>query len=1426
MRRIMTVLTVLACVFAAAVAYAQTDAEEKSSFVSFVEDQLSAPNRRISLNGLKGTLSSNVELSSITLSDADGVWLTIVEPKLIWNRTALLRGRLEIESLTARKIDYPRNAIVDESLPAPETQPFALPDLPVAVELEKLEVAEIDIGQPVFGTAARISINGRVELDGGALDADLSVDRLDAPGQLTLKTTYRGDPAELDLNMSLTEPEGGVVASLLGLQGKPPVGLVIVGKGPVDDLETTLAFDVDGKRIVDGTLELDGADGALQARARMNGPLADILPEDQRAFFGDESRIDADISFLPDGRVTIDRVLVNSGATQLIANGATLPDGFLATLNLDLRLMSPDGERVVLPGEGRTSFDAARLNLVYDAQRDGAFNASFDADGVAGGSIKVGKIDIKADGTVSNAQDPASRAITFRLGGNALALNAADEGLSQALGERIALRANGKWNAGQPVVLEQAAVTGQTLDLMASGDLTLSQFAGRLKIDAANLQAFADIADRPDLRGASDLQVSGLVQFLSGAFDLDLDGTATNLKISEDRLDPLLAGETVLSGGIERSENGLSFKTFKLSNGQLQATLNGNLKSDAADLNAQMRLADLGLVERAASGAVLADLTVTGVQKPYDLNAQLRMDAGRLSARTVDGLRLAFRGKTDLDSLAGVLDANGAISGESIDLTGDVDVTAKRQVIDGLSFSVGDTRLSGNLARAETGLVDATLSVDSNDIASAAALALIDAGGALRGNIALSAQSGKQSGSADVEGEDLRYGTYRAGQAVIKAQFADLFGQPGIEANIRIGNAFAAGVDVTSLNGTISTQGKTTSFDLDAALRQNATRLSVTGSAQQESARTLVQLAELTVKSSITDARLQQPVTLAVVDGQLDIANARLNVGSGSLRLSGSAGDQINLDVVFDALPLSIINSVRPDTGAGGTISGTASIRGTSSKPSATFDLSGSGLTVAQLRQNGIQPVRLSAGGSFSGDRLQITNVDIRNGQGITIKASGRVPLQGAGLSLSANGNAPLSLAQFALASRGASLSGDTRFNINATGSLSRPQVSGLVSISNGTLSDPISNLRLNNIGLIAGLTGDRLNIQTARANLASGGSVDASGFVLLDNGNAADISVRLNSARYTDGETFITRASGQLRVSGQLAFDPLLSGTVNLEKTEIAVPESFAGSSQLLDVKHVRPSAKVRRTLNRIDRVTPKGTPNVRPSVLRLDVTVNAPNQIFVRGRGLDAELGGQVRVTGPVTDVVPVGAFELRRGRLSIVGQRIDLDEGSIRLTGDLDPQLRFVARTRSDTVEAIITIEGRSSNLDVSFSAVPELPEDEVLAQVIFGRSVGELSPVQIARLASIAAELTGGNRPGLVDQFRAGTGLDDLDVTTDSEGNAAVRAGKYLSDRVYLGVEAGSKTKATINLDITDNITARGSVGTDGSGGVGIFLEKDY
>ena len=58
---------------------------------------------------------------------------------------------------------------------------------------------------------------------------------------------------------------------------------------------------------------------------------------------------------------------------------------------------------------------------------------------------------------------------------------------------------------------------------------------------------------------------------------------------------------------------------------------------------------------------------------------------------------------------------------------------------------------------------------------------------------------------------------------------------------------------------------------------------------------------------------------------------------------------------------------------------------------------------------------------------------------------------------------------------------------------------------------------------------------------------------------------------------------------------------------------------------------------------------------------------------------LGGSVRLTGPITGIQPAAAFKAHsRPTVDTSDRRIDIDEGTVTLVGDLDPFLDFVARS----------------------------------------------------------------------------------------------------------------------------------------------------
>ncbi|MEL7205010.1 MAG: translocation/assembly module TamB domain-containing protein, partial [Pseudomonadota bacterium] len=128
------------------------------------------------------------------------------------------------------------------------------------------------------------------------------------------------------------------------------------------------------------------------------------------------------------------------------------------------------------------------------------------------------------------------------------------------------------------------------------------------------------------------------------------------------------------------------------------------------------------------------------------------------------------------------------------------------------------------------------------------------------------------------------------------------------------------------------------------------------------------------------------------------------------------------------------------------------------------------------------------------------------------------------------------------------------------------------------------------------------------------------------------------------------------------------------------------------------------------------------------------------------------------------------------------------------------------------------------EITFSSSPDLPEEEVLAQLLFGRDFSDMSAFQAAQLVSAVATLSGKGGGGLGDRL----GLANFDVTSTSDGDTQVSAGTYISDNIYSEIVADSsgKNQINLNLDLTPSLTVKGVAGNDGDTGVGIFFERDY
>ncbi|MBB4093626.1 translocation/assembly module TamB domain-containing protein [Brucella pecoris] len=1524
--------------------------EEKSYFLSFVESQLSAPNRRISISGISGVLSSEATVGSITIADREGVWLRIENAKLNWSRTALLVGRLSIQSLAAERIDIIRKPLPDNSLPSPESSTFSLPDLPISINLDQLAIARLHFGPDIFGLESEVSANGSLSLADGSLDSNFDIKRLDGPGgNFALRAAYANADQKVDLDLKVSEPANGIVANLLNIDGRPPVDLTLTGAGPLDELKVDLALDTNGSRTLTGEFALNrqgqAPDGGRVFSARFNGPIAVLVPPVFRDFFGAETVLSAD-GFLKDaGGFRLDDLALNSAALKLKASAETGNDRFLNKLRIDASIADESKGRVLLPVKGaETYIDNAKFQVAYGDRPTNDWTGTLAIAGLKNATISAQSIALDMGGVAENLDDAANRHVTFKVNGGMDGISAERAEIAEALGNKIALAIDGAWRAGSPVELSQANIAGNGLSLDLKGNIDDLAFNGDIAAKIASLAPFGALADR-DLAGSIDVNAKGIIRPVSGAFQLDLNGTAQNMRTGTEAVDRILDGAVNLSGALGRSAEGFSARDFRIGNELSEITANGSFASDKASFDFGVMLSDLKLLSDQASGRMTVKGSARGDDKLIALALRADAPEGTLAGRKLSEGGLDFNAMLDGNAkagaaLSGKLAGSAFLNGQRVDLGTLIDIVNDEKRLTNLVFNAGGAHLSGNVTQTAKGLLTGALKLDAPDISTAAALALAEATGAANADITLDANDGRQNASITANAKDIKVNGNHITSADIALTAKDLFGVPVVDGNAAARDIMVGTFGIDSFDAKANATGSKTDFTANTKLKIG-TVASAAGSLEPKDGGFELGLASANVKQGTLSANLAAPATISMKGEEISFGDIIINTGAdasaGQVKVNGVIDGHLDLSVALSNLPLALANTFKPELGLGGTVNGTARITGTKeapdvafdmaaqgvtaaelkkqgiaplnadakgtsannrlnvdahvtggggidvranggvplgkgdlavdvnlanlpltalngavkgqdlagnvtgtarvtgplTNPAATFNLRGTGLAAKPLRDNGLAPLTLQAAGSYAAMAIDFSSLTVDGPRGLNVSANGKVPFSGQGLGVNVNGSIPLALANRFLADRGAQANGTLTLTASVSGGFNRPQLRGMFSTNGATFVDPDTNVRLNNINVMGSLDGETITLRQVNAALGSGGSVSASG-TISTNAEAnfpANIEIKLNRARYADGKLVVATVDGGITISGPLMRDPLISGRIDVDRAEISVPENLGGGAAYVPVRHKNTPKNVQITLDRAKVETRRSrvpTPTARPTVPRLDVLINAPNQIFVRGRGLDTELGGRLRLTGPVTDIKPVGSFDMIRGRIGILGQRITFDEGHVTLVGDLNPQLNFVARSEGNEITAIVTVTGTVDNLDIQFSSTPELPQDEVLAQLIFKRSIGELSAFQIAQLAAAAAELAGGSNNSLMNKLRAGTGLDDLDVVTDDKGQTAVRAGRYIRDNIYLGVEAGSggSTKGTVNLDITRNLKAKGALGAEGDSSGGIFYEKDY
>src|SRR5271166_2488683 len=1422
-----------------------------------IAQRVSDPDFTVAIDGLRGIVPFRVRVKRIDIGDRDGTYLTLHDAGFDISPSALLAGQARIRSLRIAQMDMARVTT------APSTTPFIdylrAPRLPIGVVLDRLLIGKLALAPPVLGENVVATVEGSAELAGGKAQIALDLHRIDGSfGKILLAMELAGDTPVLSLRLDATEPTGVVLDRLLGRTDRLPLVFSVSGAGPLADWHGRLNASAGGLARLETDLMLAAAEETVLGLSGTAG-FAPLLPAEVAPLVGDRVALSARAKF--GGRIVVDPLSVEIAAGTLTGHGTF--GGSEKAIAADLRADVPElsmlsgllgqslGGSAVLTASvaGTESRPSLELHLSSSQSRlasSGAehVEAEIRASPTAALENPQTHIELAAQGRILGLVAPEGVAVPPELGRDidwSFAATATRDGRAVDL-DRLSAEGIGVALGGAGRVAETGAIEGHA------------------SLTVADLRPFSGFVGHP-LAGSVELEANAARKSASG-FTATVAGSAKGLRTGITVADALLGDSASITGTIERDDaDVLTIDRFAVSGADAGLSGNARFAPASEDLTAELavdlpRLKPLGAAfGTEVTGAASAQLNFAGPLEHLRMSGGINSTGLVAAGAKLDRLELAAQVPDLSDPRASVegsfhaygLDGRLALAAE---LSGNSEL-----VFPHFRLAAADGTVDGSLRIAlDTGLMRGSVAGRSADLAPWSKLAGTPLGGSFDFGVGLEARGG-QLVDFSVNGTKLAAGNgssrIAAGRLAVTGRFADILRAPSGSARLSLSSASFGASEFAAATLTLDAP-RPGRFVFQGDANGQPLTFTLAGDGAFEPGRADLRLTRLAGSLGGDRLLLEQPLTLTRHGSDLAFSGLALDFGTGRITGSGGVrGEAVSLTLNATHMPIASAARLTGYRHLGGTLNAAATLAGTLRTPQGRISLTAGELTVAAARHSRLTNLGLAVDGSWNGRNLDLKG-QVTGLKGDQVALTGSVPVlltpAPLGISVPPDGRLALQLQGAGQIEHLADLlplgedriSGHFLADVAVGGTVASPAATGRLRLSDGSYVNFATGAVLNH--LQADLVGNRghFTLASFSATDNASGTLKAQGEVVLSgpSGPTAQLSATLANFRVAARDEAVATASGTVAIAGSLTA-PKVTAPLTVDRADIRLPDSLPPNVVVLKV--VERNGKGGKAAQPVVADQPPAVPAA------LDITLDMPGNIFVRGHGLESEWRGRLTITG--TSAVPVIAGSLRqiRGSVDLLGKTFNLTRGTITFDGSpkLDPVLDIVAEASAADITAQVNIGGFASAPTITLSSVPSVPQDEILARVLFNRGVGQITAGEGLQLAAAAGTLAGGG-PGVLDRLRGGLGLDwfrlgsgptgpasstlnPRTATGTATGGTALSAGKYVAPGASVGVSQGLSpptSKITVEIELRPHLTIQGEAGQSGSTGIGLNYNYDY
>jgi len=1322
---------------------------------------------KLKIEGLQGDIWRDFTIRRLTITDEKGLWLEARNLHLVWRYSALFVRRFEAEKLTAQQVSILRRPTLT---PKSKSQ-----GMPLSFHIAQLG-ARVEM-LPAFSYRRGVyDVGGMLDIRraNGGQKGRFDVRSVLHPGDFLDVTFDMGAKRPLLIAADAQEAQGGALAGSLGLPADRPFALSVHADGRTSNgrFNAKATSGAEVPLIAQGVWTPQGgqAAGRISLKAsRLTARYVEPIGPEARFQIGG-SKASASL-FALDARIEAANLLATARGQANMGERRTGPAG------VAIVLQTPALARLV----GGPAKGGAKVAGVLKGRADDmAFTGTTTVAGIETARYSLASI----GGPLSITRRDRTLSIDARLAG----AGGRGQGLLAALlGGAPRARLEASRLADGRLLLRNLEAAGPGLKVKATGGRgLLGQLTFKGDAELSNLAAARPGASGA-LRAAWSASQSGAAK--PWTFTLDAKGAGFSSGYAE--LDRLLGAKPSLQARAGFNDGQVSVAQAKLAGAAVQADGAGVLGRDgglgfklAWSASGPFRAGPVEITGKAKGDGAL---TGTIAAPRADLSADFdQIDLPSLPLKAAH-LTLTFASLPGGASGAVALTADsqyGPAKARS-DFRfpeGGVDLT-------GLSVDAGGLVAEGSLAlrRSTPSAADLRVAVGNGAFLDAGKLAgsvkIVDAPGGARATLDLTADAVTPKGAAI---------SVRTGRLTADGPLARL---PYV---VNANGASRSGRWSLSGRGQLNAEdpGYALTFDGDGKLGRRELKTAEPAMIRFGGP---TRGARLRLVAS-DGGRVELDAEMTKADADIRASVARLGLGLFNEDLDG------NIDATL-ALQ-----------GRGDQLAGTLSAKLAGARGRGSDAVTG---------LDGAVQARLA-------DRVLVVRGDVTNGQGLKANVDVSLPAEASAspLRLAINRTQPIHGKFFAdgevkplwdlLLSGERSLSGHVHTEGVIGGTLADPTAVGQASVDNGKFADGATGLALENVVLRAGFANAEINVTEASGADGHGGTLKGSGRISLLRDGASSFRMDLNRFRLIDNDQAEASASGQATIDRNAEGKVRIAGALTIDQANVAADPPTPSGVVAMDV---------------IERNKPGDLDGLPEPVARrgvaiaLDVSLKAPRRIFLRGRGLDIELSLNAHVGGTTARPILEGTARVVRGDYDFAGKRFEFDDRGVVYLSTSPQNIRLsLTATRDDpTLTAVVQIRGTAAKPEITLTSTPVLPNDEVLSQVLFGRSAAQLSPIEAAQLASAISALAGGGGFDVIGNLRNFAGLDRLALGGDAaSGGMTVAGGKYLTDDVYLELIGGGREggAAQVEWRVRKNLSIISRLAGQGDARLAVRWRRDY